>query len=250
MRRGTARIAAVALPVVVSLAAPAAASAPPARGAGAPDARVQEIGRSVQGRALRVVRVGDPAAARKLLVVGCVHGDECAGRAVVARLRRTPAPRGTEVMLVRNLNPDGLRRGTRGNARGVDLNRNASAGWRDLGPRGTRFHAGARPFSEPESRAIRALILAERPVLTLWYHQPLALVVRPERGGGAPVRAYARRTGLPVRSLGRIPGSLSRWQNMRVRRGSSIVVELPAGRLTAAQARRHARAALAAAASA
>ena len=87
-------------------------------------------------------------------------------------------------------------------------------------------------------------------MLTLWYHQPLALVVRPERGGGVPVRAYARRTGLPVRSLGRIPGSLSRWQNARVRRGSSIVVELPAGRLTAAQARRHARAALAAAASA
>jgi hypothetical protein len=41
---------------------------------------------------------------------------------------------------------------------------------------------------------------------------------------------------------------MSRWENVRVRPGSSIVVELPAGPLDAAAARRHADAVLAVAA--
>jgi hypothetical protein len=38
---------------------------------------------------------------------------------------------------------------------------------------------------------------------------------------------------------------MSRWENVRVRAGSSIVVELPGGPLSAAAARRHADAVLA-----
>ena len=240
-----AALAAAAAAAAAALAAAALAGAPVA-GAREVAPRVERICRSVEGRPIGVARVGDPAAARKVIVVGCIHGDECAGRAVVERLReRRTAPAGVELLLVRNLNPDGLVRRTRQNARGVDLNRNSSQDWRFLGPRGTRYHAGPRPFSEPESRAIRALILDARPVATIWYHQPLALVVRPETGGDALARAYARLAGLPVRSLGTIPGSLSRWQNARVRPGSSIVVELAAGRLTDAQQRRHAAAVLA-----
>ena len=105
------------------------------------------------------MRVGDPAAARKVLVVGCVHGDECAGRAIVARLRAAPqrAPAGAELLLVRNINPDGFARGTRQNARGVDLNRNPPQGWRDLGPRGSRYHAGpAAVLRARDARAARA----------------------------------------------------------------------------------------------
>jgi murein peptide amidase A len=239
-------------PLVATVAATAVLGGSPVAPvrAAAPAPPAERIGRSVQGRPIGVVRVGDPAAPRKVLVVGCIHGDECAGRAIAERLRRRGVtPAGTELLLVRNLNPDGLRRGTRQNARGVDLNRNSSEGWRFLGARGTRYHAGARPFSEPESRAIRRLILAERPSATIWYHQPLALVVRPETGRDALARAYARLSGLPARSLGTIPGGLSRWQNARVRAGSSIVVELAAGRLTDAHARRHAGAVLAVAGS-
>jgi hypothetical protein len=135
-------------------------------------------------------------------------------------------------------------RSTRQNARGVDLNRNAAAGWRDLGPRGTRYHAGRRPFSEPETRALRALILFARPALTLWYHQPLGLVDPPEAGSAAPARRYAALTGLPVRRLPAYPGSLSRWQNAG-RAASSFVVELPAGPLRPGAAQRHADAVLA-----
>jgi protein MpaA len=234
--------------LVAALAAPGPAGqplAPTAQTPAPPAARTERLARSVEGRPIGLARVGDPAAPRKVLVVGCIHGDECAGRAVVGLLRDGGSPpAGAELLLVRNLNPDGFRRRTRGNAHGVDLNRNSAQGWRFLGPRGTRFYAGPRPFSEPESRAIRALILRERPAVTIWYHQPLALVDRPEAGGDALSRAYARLSGLPARPLAPRPGSLSRWENVRVRAGSSIVVELPAGPLGAAAARRHAGAVL------
>jgi protein MpaA len=228
----------VAAGTVAAAPVPAQAPAPPAP-------RIERLGDSVQGRPINVVRIGDPAAPRKVLVVGCIHGDECAGRVIVDLLRLgAAAPPGAELLLVRNVNPDGFQRRTRGNANGVDLNRNSAQGRRYLGPPGSLFYAGSRAFSEPESRAIRALILRERPAVTIWYHQPLAIVDRPEAGSDALTHAYAALSGLPVRQLAPRPGSMSRWQNARVRAGSSIVVELPAGLLAPADARRHADAVL------
>jgi protein MpaA len=242
MRRLPALLAAA---VGVALAVPAPAAVEQA----GPAPRVERLGASVQGRPIKLVRVGDPAAPRKVLVVGSIHGDEPAGRGVVDLLRAGgAAPPGGELLLVRNLNPDGLQRGTRQNARGVDLNRNSSQGRRFLGGRGSRYYAGPRAFSEPETRAIRALVLRERPAVTIWYHQPYGLVDLPETGGDALTRAYASLSGLPARRLAPRPGSLSRWQNARVRAGSSIVVELPGGPLSAAAARRHADTVLALAA--
>jgi protein MpaA len=237
----------VAAAVGVALAAPAPAAVEQT----VPSPRVERLGRSVEGRAINAVRIGDPAAPRKVLVVGSVHGDEPAGRGIVDVLRAGGvAPAGAELLLVRNLNPDGLQRRTRQNARGVDLNRNSSQGRRFLGGPGSPYYAGPRAFSEPETRAVRALILRERPAVTVWYHQPFGLVDLPEAGDGAITREYARLSGLPARRLAPRPGSMSRWQNARVRPGSSIVVELPAGPLAAAAARRHAGAVLALAAAA
>jgi protein MpaA len=240
------RAAAVALALALA-ATLSPVGGPPRAGAQASEAGdVRAFGHSVLGRPIGVQAVGDPAATRTVLVVGCVHGDECAGRAVVARLRAasTRGPAGVRLLLVQNANPDGFVRGTRQNARAVDLNRNAAQGWRDLGPRGARHHAGPRPFSEPETRALRGLILFARPTLTVWYHQPLGLVDLPEGGPNAPARRYAALTGLPVRRLPAYPGSLSRWQNARVHAGSSFVVELPRGRLSVRDAERHAAAVL------
>jgi protein MpaA len=231
--------------VAVAAAGAAGATAVSAQQAAPPAPRIELLGRSVQGRPINVVRVGDPAAPRKVLVIGCIHGNEPAGRAVVDLLRAAAvAPAGAELLLVRNLNPDGLQRHTRGNAHGVDLNRNSSQGRRYLGPPGSIFYAGPRAFSEPETRAIRALILRERPAVTIWYRQPLGVVDRPETGSDAVTRTYSAISGLPDTQLGARPGSMSRWENARVRPGSSIVVELPAGPLDAAAVRRHADAVL------
>ena len=82
--------------------------------------------------------------------------------------------------------------------------------------------------------------------MTVWYHQPFGLVDRPETGGDAISRAYSRVSGLRFSPLAPRPGSMSRWENVRVRPGSSIVVELPRrARCSAAAARRHAAAVLA-----
>jgi len=224
----------------------AGASIASAAGTSSHRATSERIGRSVEGRPIGLVRVGDPRAARKVVVIGCIHGDECAARAVVARLAVTDpaALHGVQLLLVRNLNPDGFAHGTRQNAHGVDLNRNGAVGRRDLGPPGSRFYAGTRAFSEPESRAIRGLLLRERPQIVIWYHQPFGLVDAPESGWDGRARRYARLVGLPFSPLAHYPGSLSRWTNARVRRGSSFVVELPPGSLSAAAVRRHAGAVL------
>jgi murein peptide amidase A len=194
------------------------------------------IGHSVQRRTITVTRVGDPDATRRILVVGCIHGNEPAGRGIVEALgRSSPAP-GTQLLLVRDLNPDGFAHHVRTNAHGVDLNRNSPEHWSG---------AGARPWSEPETRAIRDLILRERPALSIYYHQPFGLVDVPEGGRPQDARRYAELTGLPLRRLGRRPGSVSRWQNVRLRAGSAFVVELAAGPLPAALRLRHVAAVLA-----
>jgi protein MpaA len=128
------------------------------------------LGRSALGRPIGLYHVGDAAAPRRILVVGCIHGDECAGIAVARRLERARPPRGASLWVVPNLNPDGFAAHTRQNGRGVDLNRNFGAMWRALGRRGDAQYAGPRPWSERETRLIRALILRVRPTVTIWFH--------------------------------------------------------------------------------
>ena len=68
-------------------------------------------GRSAEGRPIQLYRVGLPTARFRVLVVGCVHGDECAGTAVTRQLLRSATPADTQVYVVQNLNPDGFVRG-------------------------------------------------------------------------------------------------------------------------------------------
>src|SRR5688572_15770749 len=100
-----------------------------------------------------VERVGDPDAPVRVLVVGSIHGNETAGHAVVRRLARTAPPAGVQLWLVESANPDGVRRGTRQNARGVDLNRNFPFRWAGGGRPFDTYYPGRAPASEPETRA-------------------------------------------------------------------------------------------------
>ena len=178
-----------------------------------------------------------------------MHGDEPGGLRIVRSLRaRRASIRGVQIWVIDSLNPDGLARGTRTNARGVDLNRNFPQDWRPIGVRGSRFHSGPRPSSEPETRAVRRFIARIRPDVSVWFHQPYGFVVLPsDRSDATTVhRRYAREAELPARRLGgpRLTGTAIAWSNRRVG-GTAFVVEPRGGAVPAAVARRHARAIIA-----
>ncbi len=184
----------------------------------------QAIGRSVEGRPIVLLRdsARDPAA--KLLVVGAIHGNEAAGMRITRRLIATGAPARAEFLVVPTINPDGVAAGTRGNARGVDLNRNFPFRWRPLG--GGEY-SGTGPLSEPETRAAYGLLLREKPDVTIWFHQPFGLIDKPE-GNPFAARRFAQLIGLPlVRLPGRYPGSATRTQNHESPRSTAFVAELP-----------------------
>ncbi|MEJ7792069.1 MAG: penicillin-insensitive murein endopeptidase [Gaiellaceae bacterium] len=181
------------------------------------------LGRSSEGRPIRAARFGNPRSRARVLVVGCIHGNECAGMAVTERLVNLLRPIALDLWVIQNLNPDGLAAGTRGNARGADLNRDFDA------------------FSQPETQIARDLIRRIRPDATVWFHQPQA-VVRAWGESRAAATRYARLTGERYRALAWPDGAATRWQNGLGQ--TAFVVELPAGELSPARARRHADAIL------
>ncbi len=202
------------------------------------------FGHSAQGRPLVAQRGGEGPV--HVLVVGSIHGNETAGQAVVARLRRARPPAGVELWLVASVNPDGVARGTRQNARGVDLNRNFPRRWRARGRPFDTFYPGRAPLSEPESQAVSRLVRRIRPDVTVWYHQHMDLVNLSPGADPALVHAYAKRVGMRVGRIPPLTGTATRWQNFTFAGTSAFVVELPAGVLGAVAVARHAAAVLAA----
>jgi N-acetylmuramoyl-L-alanine amidase len=199
------------------------------------------IGHSVEGRPIHAELIGSATAKTKLMVVGSVHGNEPAGKAVVARLRRAHPPRGTALWLIEDANPDGAAANTRHNAHGVDLNRNFPYRWQ---PEDGVYESGPGPASEPETQAIQRFVEREHPRVTLWYHQALQIVVK-SAGDAKLQRLYSRLSGLPRKRLAAYHGTATSWQNSTFPGDSAFVVELPAGPLPVASVTRHANAVLA-----
>ena len=190
-------------------AADATASAPRRR----PASAWQQLGRSHQGRPLRVRRIGDGP--RRVIWIGGIHGNEREGVVSTAALPDALAavPGALEqvtLTILEDVNPDGTAAGTRGNARGVDLNRNYPASNFLPGPT-----YGQRPLDQPEARALHDLVMAERPHLVIVAHS--------WRGDhfinydGPAVRyaeLFSRRSGYRVKPSDKIaptPGSLGSW---------------------------------------
>jgi hypothetical protein len=127
--------------------------------------------------------------------VGGIHGGYEANSIRLARrfathYRENPGrlPDRFTLHIIENMNPDGLARITgdapvdefdfravntrpgRFNANGVDLNRNWDATWRPTSTWGSVVvDAGSKPFSEPETRAVRDYFLQVDPVASVFY---------------------------------------------------------------------------------
>jgi protein MpaA len=197
------------------------------------------VGRSVRGRTIAARVLGPDSAPRKILLVGCIHGNECAGVRILSALARVPPPASIQLWLVPEMNPDGTAAGTRQNADGVDLNRNFPYHWQPVSD--PTYYSGPHALSEPETRAAVGLISRTKPVVTIWYHQHEHLV---DMAGGdrGIARRYAELAGLRATCLPFLPGTASSWSNHTFPGTTAFVVELPAGAVGPAALRRHLRA--------
>jgi hypothetical protein len=193
-------------------------------------ATVRTYGRSVEGRPLRVVTVGAGAGRPRPLAMAIanIHGCEViSGELALALVDELTADEPTEpvrrlldradVAVVPVVNPDGrtrslasldrrgpIRLAPRRNANGVDLNRNWpwATGVRDhwsplAGTSRVRspWYRGPRPHSEPETRALAALVDERPPSVLLNLHSTGQIVTHPWSGRPDPppdASAFAR----------------------------------------------------------
>jgi predicted deacylase len=185
------------------------------------------IGRSVQGRAIRAYHLGDPTSPVKSVVLGSIHGDETAGVRVTEGIRRGQPVHEVDLWVIPTVNPDGVARGRRQNAHGVDLNRNFPYNWGRLTG---KYYSGPKALSEPESRALKRFLDRVRPRFVVSFHQPLR-GVGSDRKGKAFQQRLSRGLGLPVKAFncsGRCYGTMTSWYNHR-HAGTAITVEFGAG---------------------
>jgi murein peptide amidase A len=178
----------------------------------------ETYGRSELGCPLEVWR---PAGRCKLLLHAGIHGEEGETTAALSRALRLLAEPSPHCAVVLAANPDGLMRGTRGNARGVDLNRNfPTRDWQSElvmhrsvrgEPRDIALSPGSAPASEPETQALMRLVRELEPEAVVALHAPLGCIDDHQESSLA--RWIAGKTGLPlVADVGYpTPGSFGTW---------------------------------------
>ncbi|HEY3267506.1 MAG TPA: M14 family zinc carboxypeptidase [Armatimonadota bacterium] len=137
------------------------------------------LGRSVLGAEILCYRLGEGP--ETTLFLGSHHGNEPHGPVMVRRLMElldgdASLLADRAAVFVPTLNPDGLSANTRRNARGVDLNRNLPT--RDWQPYAGEddYAPGPAPASEPETRALVALVESVAPIKIVTIHAPLHCV--------------------------------------------------------------------------
>ncbi len=178
----------------------------------------ETYGRSRLGAPLEVWK---PAGKCRMLIFAGIHGEEAETTFALSRaLRQLDGP-SPHCAVVLASNPDGSIRGTRGNARGVELNRNfPTSDWQSdrvphrstlEDPRDVLLSPGPHPGSEPEVQALLALIGELTPDVVIALHAPLACI--DDANQSALGRWLAERTGMPlVADVGYpTPGSFGTW---------------------------------------
>lgn len=162
-----------------------------------PEGEAFSIGKSIEGKSLDMYRFGSGLIVR--VIIGAIHGGYESNTATLVYLLRDDLKSGLIVVpeeitlyLLPVFNPDGfydylnLPAG-RGNAHGVDINRNWSVLWQPDWDRTGCFNylrltAGEFPFSEPETIALRDFLLNNRADALISYHSAMSAIF----AGGRP----------------------------------------------------------------
>ena len=191
-----------------------------------------EYGRSVLGAPLLCYPCRGKC---RLLVFAGLHGEEPETTFLLSRAVRAFEKNFEHIAVVLCANPDGVALGTRGNANGVDLNRNfATSNW-DAAPvpsrsileadRDTLLSPGRAPESEPETLALVSLVERLQPQTVIAMHAPIGCIDAPEytpvveRLQGALNLPWKPDIGYPT------PGSFGTW--CKERSLECITLELP-----------------------
>lgn len=180
-------------------------------------------GSSVDGIPL-TVHLPDSGSA-EVVVLAAIHGDEPETTVAVSEALRCLPAGELQAAVILCGNPDGMVRGTRGNGRGVDLNRNfPTSNWRPdpvfyksraNDARDIALSPGSEPASEPETRALLSLLERLKPRAVVSLHSALACV---DDSGASPLgRQLADRCALPfLTEIGYpTPGSMGTWAGER-----------------------------------
>lgn len=174
-----------------------------------------------------------------VVILASIHGDEAETTVVVSEALRCLHRGDLQAAVIPCGNPDGMLRGTRGNARGVDLNRNfPTSNWnpepvhyktRANDARDIALSPGAHPASEPETTAILSLLERLKPRAVISIHAALACI--DDAGGSHLGRQLAARCALPLLTeIGyATPGSMGTWATEQ--RLSLVTWELEAASL-------------------
>jgi hypothetical protein len=156
---------------------------------------------------------------RRALWIGGIHGDEREGAVATSALPAAflavpgAAERAT-LYVLEDANPDGTALHVRGNANGVDLNRNWPA--RNFA---AERRNGQKPLSQPEAAALHDWMLAIEPQVVIVAHAWRGeYFINYDGPGGELAELFSRRSGYPVRPSAAIaptPGSLGSWAGDR-----------------------------------
>jgi murein peptide amidase A len=193
---------------------------------------------SVDGRPINFYVFGHGP--RTVLVLAGMHGDEPASvtlaRALIQHLQAVPeSVIRQRVVVIPEVNPDGLVAHTRRNAHQIDVNRNFPTRDFDSGAHLGRYNGGRTAGSEPETQAIMYVTEYYQPALIISLHAPLGCI-NYDGPAGNIARRMARLDHFPV--VGQLPnpspGSLGTYYGKE--RGLPVItLELTPGQQQWAQ---------------